>query len=208
MADQAPFTLPLEAVLSQIAYSVRASENYVFPRSEATVHSAIFQAGMQAERARAGTAEPDLPEAPEQNFPRSLYSRDEDVALVSIIAQLAQYQARTVGALSDDLVLLTGTMLRLDEMGWEADAQALRALIAKSVVYEVKQVDPQQPKPDSYYIAARDSEGNIRLNSGKGALIANPDHTRANVQGWLDMAHGKWRKQYEAALQLIDSENN
>jgi hypothetical protein len=57
---------------------------------------------------------------------------------------------------------------------------------------------------DTYYTARRDSEGNIRLNNGKGALVANSDHTIADVQGWLDRAtEDKWKAQYRAALKLM-----
>lgn len=58
-----------------------------------------------------------------------------------------------------------------------------------------------------YYCAQRDDQGNIRLNGGRGALVANPDHTRADVQGWFDRSKpGRFREQYRAALALLDRE--
>lgn len=59
------------------------------------------------------------------------------------------------------------------------------------------------------YIAARDSEGSIRLSGGQGLRIADADDTRFDVQGWFDYAGGpKWAAQYRAALNLFDQENS
>ncbi|NKR75829.1 hypothetical protein GS492_25135 [Rhodococcus hoagii] len=60
---------------------------------------------------------------------------------------------------------------------------------------------------DDYYCAERDSEGNIRLNCGRGLMVANADHTRDDVQGWFDRSKpGQYREQYRAALALFDRE--
>lgn len=58
-----------------------------------------------------------------------------------------------------------------------------------------------------YFKAARDTEGHIRLLSGRGLMVAHKDHTRDDVQRWFDMAvNGYYREQYRAALDLIDAE--
>ena len=57
---------------------------------------------------------------------------------------------------------------------------------------------------DDYYCARRDSEGNIRLNCGRGLLVANADHTITNVREWLSRATDpKYKAQYESALALL-----
>lgn len=56
-----------------------------------------------------------------------------------------------------------------------------------------------------YYCAARDSEGHIRLDCGRGLLVARSAHTREDVQGWLDRATDpRFAAQYRAALALLD----
>lgn len=61
---------------------------------------------------------------------------------------------------------------------------------------------------DSYYIGARDSDGAVRMNSGRGALVMLATQTRGDVQGWYDRAEpgSRWQKQYAAALRLLDQE--
>lgn len=55
--------------------------------------------------------------------------------------------------------------------------------------------------------AGRDAKGDIRLNEGRGALVANATNTRADVQGWFDRSQpGRFRDQYAAALALFDRE--
>lgn len=74
----------------------------------------------------------------------------------------------------------------------------------------------QLPKPrvefehsPEYWIAARDSKGCIRLNQGRGLHVADSEHTRKDVQGWLERAGSiYWGRVYESALVLIDSENH
>lgn len=59
-----------------------------------------------------------------------------------------------------------------------------------------------------YYCAQRDSQGHIRLNCGRGLLVANSDNTRADVQTWLDNAgNGTHAANYRAALNLFDQED-
>ncbi|MDH6284020.1 hypothetical protein [Prescottella agglutinans] len=58
-----------------------------------------------------------------------------------------------------------------------------------------------------YYCAARDGEGNIRMDCGRGLLVARSEDSRATVQGWFDQSQpGRFREQYRAALTLIDRE--
>lgn len=69
----------------------------------------------------------------------------------------------------------------------------------------------QQPLPKDaeaeYWTAGRDSHGNIRLNRGRGRLVAHAAATREQVQGWLDhAANGLHRNRYRAALELFDRE--
>lgn len=60
---------------------------------------------------------------------------------------------------------------------------------------------------DDYFTAERDSEGSIRLNRGRGALVALRHHSRRHVEVWLRQAvEEKWRRQYQAALDLLDRE--
>lgn len=57
------------------------------------------------------------------------------------------------------------------------------------------------------YCAARDSQGGIRMRGGFGTLVANADHTRADVDGWFQMSKpGYYREQYRSALRLLDRE--
>lgn len=62
--------------------------------------------------------------------------------------------------------------------------------------------------PDEYYIAERDSKGGIRLNRGRGLLVANADHTRRDIEGWRRLAKpgSAYERQYRAALELLDRE--
>lgn len=61
--------------------------------------------------------------------------------------------------------------------------------------------------PGPPVVAGRDADRGIRLSAGKGELIANADHTRADVQGWHDMAtEAYWRQKYAAVLALLDRE--
>lgn len=55
-----------------------------------------------------------------------------------------------------------------------------------------------------YYCAARDNQGGIRLNGGRGLLVANADHTIDDVRGWFDRSRpGAYREQYRTALRLM-----
>lgn len=56
--------------------------------------------------------------------------------------------------------------------------------------------------------AARDEAGNIRMNSGRGELVALAQHSRAHVQEWRDHAPPGTRHAalYAAALALLDRE--
>lgn len=56
--------------------------------------------------------------------------------------------------------------------------------------------------------AGRDAEGNIRLDDGRGLLVAYAEATRSVVQGWRDAAHAgtQFAARYDAALALLDRE--
>ena len=70
------------------------------------------------------------------------------------------------------------------------------------------------------YTAARDRQGNARLQSGRGRLVATPDHTIADVQRWLDNAEREvpsriereekypwhWVRQYRSVKELFEHE--
>lgn len=61
---------------------------------------------------------------------------------------------------------------------------------------------------DDYYCAQRDSAGNIRLNCGRGLLVAEAACTVNDVKEWWVRADrgSKWERQYQAALDLFDRE--
>lgn len=61
---------------------------------------------------------------------------------------------------------------------------------------------------DDYYCAQRDSAGNIRLNCGRGLLVAEAACTVYDVKEWWARADrgSKWERQYQAALDLFDRE--
>lgn len=56
--------------------------------------------------------------------------------------------------------------------------------------------------------AGRDADGNIRMDDGRGALVALADHSRTHVQTWRDHSQPGTRflAQYDAALALFDRE--
>jgi len=59
-----------------------------------------------------------------------------------------------------------------------------------------------------YFTAARDGEGYIRLQRGKGLVVAGPDVERSQVQGWFDRSKsGRFREQCRAALAVFDMEH-
>lgn len=67
--------------------------------------------------------------------------------------------------------------------------------------------DSDELPGDDYYRAERDTQGNIRLNGGRGLLVANADHTVADVQGWFERSKpGQYHEQYRAALALFERE--
>ncbi len=58
-----------------------------------------------------------------------------------------------------------------------------------------------------YWTAGRDSHGNIRLNRGRGLLVAHATSTRDEVQVWhKNAANFLRRARYAAALALFDRE--
>lgn len=59
-----------------------------------------------------------------------------------------------------------------------------------------------------YNTAARDSIGDIRMNQGRGLLVARKSNTRAEIQAWRNLSKTpRFLAQYDAALALIDREN-
>jgi hypothetical protein len=73
----------------------------------------------------------------------------------------------------------------------------------------------------AYYTVARDLQGHARLRAGRGLMIANPEHTLAEVQVWLNNAYraipGRiarleeqpwhWVWQYRGLKELIEREH-
>lgn len=58
-----------------------------------------------------------------------------------------------------------------------------------------------------YYVAARDSQGGVRLRSGQGQLVCNINTPIRTVQGWLHRADpGHFKAMYAAAIELMLSE--
>lgn len=80
----------------------------------------------------------------------------------------------------------------------------------RAVLARIEQDDPiESAKAETeYWTAGRDKHGNIRLNQGRGLLVAEAEDTRDEVQGWVDHATpgSKWERQYQAALDLLDRE--
>jgi hypothetical protein len=85
--------------------------------------------------------------------------------------------------------------------------RARRAFEASGMTIQVEQVRTSA-EDDSYYIGARDSDGAVRMNGGRGALIMLAGQTRVEVQAWYDRAQpgSRWQKQYAATLRLLDDE--
>ena len=57
-----------------------------------------------------------------------------------------------------------------------------------------------------YYCAEYDGHGGIRLNCGKGLIVALESDTRTMVQRWYDIAKPteRFRAQYQSVLALLD----
>jgi hypothetical protein len=61
-----------------------------------------------------------------------------------------------------------------------------------------------EPEP----IAGRDADGNVRLSSGRGELIATYETPWSEIRGWHDRATAQhWRRKYAAALKLLADED-
>ena len=59
----------------------------------------------------------------------------------------------------------------------------------------------------SYYTAARDRDGNVRMNGGYSLMVATADHTLTDVSVWFENSRpGRYREQYRSALRLMRAE--
>ena len=76
--------------------------------------------------------------------------------------------------------------------------------LRSAVVVEHSTVDGADQE---YFSAARDNEGSIRLQGGKGLVVASPGTERWRVQGWFDRSEaGRFREHCRAALAVFDAE--
>lgn len=69
---------------------------------------------------------------------------------------------------------------------------------------------PTAPANADAGLAARDRFGDIRLNNGRGALVALQNHSHDQIDEWFRTSRpGQYREQYRAALALtlITQEN-
>ena len=67
---------------------------------------------------------------------------------------------------------------------------------------------PTAPANADAGIAARDRFGDIRLNNGRGTLVALKNHSHDQIDEWFRTSRpGQYREQYRAALALITQEN-
>lgn len=100
---------------------------------------------------------------------------------------------------------------------WEGEIEHRYAdgavVLAAKVLSQPRQPDPLDTAQQAAFndpawrTAVRGRDGRIRMNLGRGVLVANGDHTRDDVQGWFDRSQpGYYREQYRAALALFDRE--
>ena len=67
---------------------------------------------------------------------------------------------------------------------------------------------PTAPANADAGLAARDRFGDIRLNNGRGALVALQNHSHDQIDEWFRTSRpGQYREQDRAALALITQEN-
>ena len=46
------------------------------------------------------------------------------------------------------------------------------------------------------------------MRCGRGEMVADAEHSRADVQGWFDRSNpGRYREKYRAALRLLDGKH-
>ena len=110
--------------------------------------------------------------------------------------------------------------------GYHAGGSGVRNAIAELLDRVADQLNPDLNEPAmtederAYYTAARDLQGNARLRSGRGLLVADNRNTLAEVQVWLDNAERdipgrieraeenpwQWVRQYRAVKELIEHE--
>lgn len=110
--------------------------------------------------------------------------------------------------------------------GYEAGGSGVRNMIADLLDRVADQLNPDLNEPAmtdlerAYYTAARDLQGNARLRSGRGLLVATREQTYAEVKEWLDRAvqdvpgrieraepdPWQWVRQYRALKELLNHE--
>ncbi|WP_251153760.1 hypothetical protein [Cellulosimicrobium sp. Marseille-Q4280] len=108
------------------------------------------------------------------------------------------------GATGVLLVEVGGSVVEAHLSSGGLDALARAAADARAVVRDAELTDPDP----GYYVAARDEQGNIRLNCGRGTMIAGPNDSLATVSGWLANAQpwSRFAKGYAAAVDLLVAE--
>lgn len=110
--------------------------------------------------------------------------------------------------------------------GYEAGGSGVRNMIADLLDRVADQLNPDLNEPAmteqerAYYTAARDLQGNARLASGRGLLVANRGNTLDQVNEWLEWAiqeipyrieraeenPWQWVRQYRAVVELLQHE--
>ncbi|MBV6758395.1 hypothetical protein [Rhodococcus opacus] len=71
---------------------------------------------------------------------------------------------------------------------------------------ELTHTPAKSTAPVDEYCAEYDADGNIRLNCGRGVIVALSCDSREQLQAWLNLAKegGRHHAQYVAALALLD----
>ncbi|WKN53799.1 hypothetical protein HJ581_0008305 [Rhodococcus opacus] len=110
--------------------------------------------------------------------------------------------------------------------GYEAGGSGVRNAIADLLDRVADQLNPELTEPAmtdqerAYYTAARDLQGNARLRSGRGLIVADKKHTLTEVRWWEQNAElavpGRieraeeqpwhWVWQYRAVRELLEHE--
>lgn len=108
----------------------------------------------------------------------------------------------------------------------DAGGSNVRNTIAELLDRVADQLNPDLTEPAmtdqerAHYTAARDLQGNVRLGSGRGSLVAAADHTLAEVESWLsnavravpgrierdEVSPWHWVREYRAAKELLEHE--
>lgn len=79
--------------------------------------------------------------------------------------------------------------------------------VLQAIARAQKRPSDRGMEPDGHYIVARDREGLVRLNNGKGQIVALTTHTRQDVQEWRNLVVSEhYQRIYQAVLDLFDTE--